>query len=261
MVPSRSVLLACGALVSSTAMAADLPTKAATSVEYVRVCTSYGEGFFYVPGTDSCLRIGGRMRADYLYVEPFTRDQDAIGFRARGRLNIDHRTMTAYGQLRTYIRYEIDRNTGVFAGTGQVSTNPKIQQAFIQFGGLTAGRVTSFFTDPDLPVPNFGDLRFDDPSNADVDPVRLYVLIRQWLLGHPVARRRSRAPRQQRARVPLVRRRGRNRRCRSRLHMAASACPTSSRTCDTPAPGAARRSPARCTRSAMWRLVSPRPTA
>jgi hypothetical protein len=57
----------------------------------------------------------------------------------------------------------------VFASTGQISTNPKIQEAFIQFGGLTAGRVTSFFTDPDLPVPNFGDLRFDDPSNADVN--------------------------------------------------------------------------------------------
>ena len=127
-----------------------------------------GEGFFYVPGTESCLRIGGRLRADYLYLEPFTRAQDTIGFRARGRLNIDHRTMTAYGQLRTYIRYEIDRNSGVFTAPGEISTNPKLQQGFIQFGGLTAGRVTSFFTDPNLPVPNFGDLRFDDPSNADV---------------------------------------------------------------------------------------------
>ena len=33
---------------------------------------------------------------------------------------------------------------------------------------LTAGRVTSFFTDPNLPAPNFADLRFDDPANADV---------------------------------------------------------------------------------------------
>src|SRR3712207_8161153 len=46
--------------------------------EYVRVCSTYGAGFFYVPGTDSCLRISGRLRADYRYIEPQTRVQDAI---------------------------------------------------------------------------------------------------------------------------------------------------------------------------------------
>ena len=69
-------------------------------------------GFFYVPGTDSCLRISGRLRADYRYNEPQTRVQDAFGWRVRGRVNFDHRTATAYGLLRTYIRYEIDRNSG-----------------------------------------------------------------------------------------------------------------------------------------------------
>src|ERR671912_3026834 len=100
----RSLLLGTAAGLSTVAgvQAADLPAKSAAPVEYVRVCTTYGEGFFYVPGTDSCLRIGARLRADYLYVEPFTRAQDIIGLRARGRVNIDHRTMTAYGQLRTY---------------------------------------------------------------------------------------------------------------------------------------------------------------
>jgi hypothetical protein len=169
MAPLRGLLLGCVVAVTSGAQAADLPVKGAAPVDYVRVCPAYGTGFFYVPGTDSCLRIGGRVRADYLYQEPFTRAQDAIGFRARGRLNVDYRTMTEYGLLRTYLRYEIDRNTGVFAGDGQVGTNPKVRQAFVQFGGLTAGRALSFFSDPDLPVPNFGDLRFDDPSNADIN--------------------------------------------------------------------------------------------
>jgi hypothetical protein len=155
--------------VSGGALAADLPSKDAAPVEYVRLCSTHGTGFFYVPGTDSCLRISGRLRADYLYLEPFTRAQDMIGLRARGRINFDHRLATEYGLLRTYIRYEIDRNSGVFNGNGEIATNPKLQEGFIQFGGLTAGRIVSFFTDPDLPVPNYGDLRFDDPSNADVD--------------------------------------------------------------------------------------------
>ena len=49
------------------------------------------------------------------------------GFRARGRINLDHRTMTAYGLLRAYVRYEIDRNSGAFASHGQISTNAEDQ--------------------------------------------------------------------------------------------------------------------------------------
>lgn len=165
----RPLLFGCVAVMAGGAQAADLPAKSAAPVEYVRVCSTYGTGFFYVPGTDSCLRIGGRVRADYRYVEPFSRAQDATGFRARGRLNIDHRTMTAYGMLRTYIRYEIDYDTGVFTSTGEPTTVPKLRQAYVQFGGLTAGRALSFFSEPNLPAPNFGDLRFDDPANADAN--------------------------------------------------------------------------------------------
>src|SRR5215211_7023174 len=148
------------------AQAADLPVKKAAAVEYVRICSTHGVGFFYIPGTETCLRVGGRVRAEYLYLEPVDRTQDTIGFRARCRINLDARTTTAYGMLRTYIRMEMTRNTGAY---GFSSTSPEISQAFVQFGGLTAGRAVSFFTDPDLPAPNFGDLRFDDPSNAEVN--------------------------------------------------------------------------------------------
>ncbi|MCJ2097234.1 porin, partial [Methylobacterium sp. E-046] len=34
------------------AHAADLPVKKAVPIEYVRVCSTYGAGFFYIPGTD-----------------------------------------------------------------------------------------------------------------------------------------------------------------------------------------------------------------
>lgn len=42
---------------TGSAQAADLPAKSATPVEYVRVCSTYGTGFFYVPGTETCLRV------------------------------------------------------------------------------------------------------------------------------------------------------------------------------------------------------------
>ena len=49
---------AAGLLTVASAQAADLPVKA-KPVEYVKVCSLYGAGFFYVPGTDTCLKIGG----------------------------------------------------------------------------------------------------------------------------------------------------------------------------------------------------------
>src|SRR5712671_1979976 len=42
---------------------ADLPVKA-KAVEYVKVCSLYGAGFFYIPGTDTCIKLGGYLRVD-----------------------------------------------------------------------------------------------------------------------------------------------------------------------------------------------------
>ena len=47
----------------SGAQAADLPVKA-KAVEYVRICSLYGAGFYYIPGTDTCIKIGGYVRAE-----------------------------------------------------------------------------------------------------------------------------------------------------------------------------------------------------
>ena len=59
----KILLLGSGAgLIAVTAgQAADLPVKA-KPIEYVRVCSLYGAGFWYVPGTDTCLKIGSYIR-------------------------------------------------------------------------------------------------------------------------------------------------------------------------------------------------------
>lgn len=142
-----SILASAAALAPVAASAADLPSRKAAPVEYVRVCSVHGEGFFYIPGTQTCLQIGGRVRAEYRYTEPkgaapgLGRAVDATGFRAIGRLNIDARTSTEYGTLRTFIRYDIAADRGVY-GAGTFAT---LDRGFIQFAGLTAGRVQSFF--------------------------------------------------------------------------------------------------------------------
>jgi Porin subfamily len=54
---------AASVLAMGGAQAADLPVKA-KAVEYVRVCSLYGAGFFYIPGTDTCIKLGGYLRVD-----------------------------------------------------------------------------------------------------------------------------------------------------------------------------------------------------
>ena len=178
----KSLLLgsAAGFAAVAGAQAADLPSRKAApaAVEYVRVCSAYGAGFFYIPGTETCLRVGGRIRAEYLVQETFNApgfDTSAgYGFRARGRLNIDARTATAYGTLRTFIRFEMTVSNGSY-GQGVNSTGPQfttarggaggtvsnLDKGFIQFGPVTAGRAQSFF-DFYADTHNYGPIRGSD---------------------------------------------------------------------------------------------------
>ncbi|MGI6244363.1 MAG: porin [Pseudochelatococcus sp.] len=153
----KSLLLGTAAALTAVAgaQAADLPVTKAAPVEYVRVCSTHGAGFFYVPGTDSCIQLSGRVRADYYYAQPRQsfnfgdtnaaaksgRYQDTIGWRARARLNVDVRTPTEYGTLRAYLRFQIDKRSGA-DGTGNGAL---VDKAYIQWAGITAGYATSFF--------------------------------------------------------------------------------------------------------------------
>src|SRR5580704_12049254 len=61
----KSLLLgsAAGLAAVTAGQAADLPVKA-KPVEYVKICSIYGAGFYYMPGTDLCIKIGGWVRAE-----------------------------------------------------------------------------------------------------------------------------------------------------------------------------------------------------
>jgi hypothetical protein len=168
----KSLLIGSAAALAATgASAADLGAKKPTPVEYVRVCSAQGAGFFFIPGTDTCLRISGRVRAEYRFVEQFNRGANVTGFRARGVLNADARTQTDYGVVRTYISFLVNGDTGVYSGgasrSGADNTAFSLDKAFIQFAGITAGRAGSFF---DF-FPNngiFGSIRVSDRGTQNV---------------------------------------------------------------------------------------------
>src|SRR5207244_7435793 len=64
----KSLLLgsAAGLVVVAGAQAADMPVKA-PAVQYVKICSLYGDGFYYIPGTDICLKLGGYVRKQDYY--------------------------------------------------------------------------------------------------------------------------------------------------------------------------------------------------
>ena len=153
----KSLLLgsAAGLVAVSGASAADLGVKKPTAaVEYVRVCSAHGAGFFYIPGSDVCMQISGRVRAEYLAGKTWGRNDDASSFRGHGRVNFDVRQTTEYGLLRAYVRYDVYADSGRYftnGGTqGFTSQGGFLDKAFIQFytgtaGFFTAGRSASFF--------------------------------------------------------------------------------------------------------------------
>jgi hypothetical protein len=205
------VLGSAASLISLTmAHAADLPERQAAPIEYVRICDAYGAGFFYIPGTDTCLKVGGLALTEIRsydagysisgnafqgngvaalgaalptsaavhsgggatsvgFVPTPTqynnaRQRDNYGWNSLGRIELDARTGTPWGVLRSFIRVDSFVGTG-YSQTGALSTgtsynsNPYntsagvtavrettiVNKAFIQFAGLTAGRAQSMF--------------------------------------------------------------------------------------------------------------------
>lgn len=122
MVKSLILGSAAGLLAMSGAQAADLPVKA-KAVEYVRICSLYGAGFFYIPGTDTCIKLGGYLRVDTtfnggIYDSPNwsgsagngDRFYDQINSRSRMALTVDTRTATEYGVVRTFAQGDFQFN-------------------------------------------------------------------------------------------------------------------------------------------------------
>src|SRR5580698_10447135 len=114
------------------AQAADLPVKA-KAVEYVKICSLYGAGFFYIPGTDTCIKIGGYARNEWSWNangsfnpqlgQNYSRTQNELVSRSRILLSTDIRSQTDYGTLRGFGRFALQWSTGDAATGGSVNNN------------------------------------------------------------------------------------------------------------------------------------------
>jgi hypothetical protein len=172
----------------------------------VKICDAYGAGFFYIPGTDTCLRVGGMVLADWQVSNTPDRfgapgatsvgqvnngqsgtgniavagayggggalptgyvpgkNRDAVASLALGRLELDARTQSPWGTVRAFMRVDSVFGSGQVSATGaslsaayglpaytpystyaEGRETTTLNKAFLQFAGITMGRIQSMF--------------------------------------------------------------------------------------------------------------------
>lgn len=130
---SAAALVAGGA-----AQAADLPV--AEPVDYVKVCNAYGAGYHFIPGTDTCLKINGYVRAEFRFNER-NDDDDAradnkTAIWASTEINFTAKEETELGTLVGFARLAGD--------TDNVGSNKGgFSKYYLSIGGLYAGYTDS----------------------------------------------------------------------------------------------------------------------
>ncbi len=110
-------------------------------LEYVRICDAYGAGYFFIPGTETCLKIGGMVRTEgkwYNAYNPGPGGNYGTLWHTRAQLSIDTATDTEYGPLKTDSIYRWDWQDGG-------STTAKLLWANISLGGFTVGKIDSAY--------------------------------------------------------------------------------------------------------------------
>jgi hypothetical protein len=136
----------------SAAQAAAQPVEAEPA-SLVEVCPGEAGGFFRLPGTDTCLRIGGEVytqasaaHGDEVSITPGRDDgrptasygtvpvgDEFRGLASRGDMTIQTQTGTEHGVLHTIVRLR-----------GTIASS-HLMEAYIHWAGLTAGYRGSFF--------------------------------------------------------------------------------------------------------------------
>ena len=160
----KSLLLGSAAamVVASGAQAADAIVVEPEPVEYVRICDAYGSGFFYIPGTETCIAFSGFVRSSYekVHIKDLEydtpggipvitttnsttaafqpRDQSFTFWGQRARLNVDVRNETDWGTLRSQLRLE--------AGSSNTDADYDMDRALISIAGFRFGFTDNYWS-------------------------------------------------------------------------------------------------------------------
>ncbi|MBN8995822.1 MAG: porin [Rhizobiales bacterium] len=124
----------------SGAQAADLAV--AEPVEYVKVCDAYGAGYFYIPGSDTCLKIGGYVKS---YVDFY--DNQVTNSAGSDRnftwttetsINVTAQSMTDIGLLTGWVDYRAKKGS-------TTDGHAYIDSAYLKAGPVKMGYFTNIY--------------------------------------------------------------------------------------------------------------------
>ncbi|MGR9168963.1 porin [Rhizobium sp. KDH_Rht_773_N] len=149
----KSLLLGSAAALAvvSGAQAADAIVAAEPEpVEYVRVCDAYGTGYFYIPGTETCLKINGYIRfqvdagpsASSIGASGggFVENDSSWDARTRGQVQFTAKSDTEYGPLTGVIVIQANADNATNQQT-------KLDSAYLDIAGFRAGLFYSWWDD------------------------------------------------------------------------------------------------------------------
>lgn len=117
------------ALMASHASAADAIVAAEPEpTEYVKICDYAGTGYFYIPGTETCLKIGGffEYRNDYNFRTNYANGKFSY------ELRFDSKNETEYGDAYSQIRFK-----GTTDNNNKITTNDVT--GYMGLGGFEMG--------------------------------------------------------------------------------------------------------------------------
>ncbi len=143
-------------VVVGKAGAADLTV--AEPVDYVKVCDAFGEGFFYSPGTDTCIKVGGYVKfgTDFGNTD-FGNYNDEYptshwgNFYTEASIQLTASSVTEFGTLTGFLDVraqtgnESNFNTSAIQAVNSATNSAYLDSAYVQLGGLQAGYFTSLF--------------------------------------------------------------------------------------------------------------------
>ncbi|WP_018687433.1 porin [Ahrensia kielensis] len=116
------------------------------AVEYVRVCDAAGAGYFYIPGSETCLKFSGYVRYEMNLTENDNGGVLNNGYlanewnkRSEVRLDVEAWNDTELGPLYSRVRIGYDQDPRL-GGAGI-----HIDHAVIQLAGLTIGKNASWW--------------------------------------------------------------------------------------------------------------------
>ena len=137
---------------TSTALSADLPQVAVEPIGYVATCDAFGAGYFQIPGKDTCLKLGGRVRVQAVSgnmannngLKDYHGDKlSEYSMYSRSHLYLTSMTATEFGTIKTFFE-------GLYEWSGDEGEAEFLAgDAYVQLGlgnaSLLVGNTESLF--------------------------------------------------------------------------------------------------------------------